>query len=149
MEATSPFGFTSSNAVMVSTVNPNWFVFHEYPPPRLNPATPTPETRPPTTFTPSGASAVYTSSQIRPVPMVAVPLAASYVTPENRVIEMCTPVVEEKPGFAVCPPPLTANGVFVEPRSWITIETSAAVPGSTAQAAICVLEDAQWAISAS
>jgi hypothetical protein len=46
--------------------------------------------------------------------MVAVPLAASYTTPEKRAMEICTPVVEENPGFAVWPPPLTCiNDAFI------------------------------------
>ena len=73
----------------------------------MNPATPTPVTRPPTTFTPSGASAAYTSSQMSPAPTVAVPAAASYATSLKRAIAICTPSVDEKPGFDECPPPLT------------------------------------------
>lgn len=30
-EVTVPLGSTSSNALKLSMVNPNWFVFHEYP----------------------------------------------------------------------------------------------------------------------
>jgi hypothetical protein len=77
------------------------------PPPSKKPPTPTPTERPPTTVRLSGASAAYTPSQTWPAPMRAVSRAASYATRAKRARDTCTPGVEEKPGFALCPPPLT------------------------------------------
>ena len=71
---------------------------------------------------------------------------------------ICTPLVEENPGFVACPPPFTAKGVRLDPRihsyeerrsakagcvrlGYLTILlTSSAEPGSTEQADASVLE---------
>jgi hypothetical protein len=71
---------------------------------------------------------------------------------------ICTPLVEENPGFVVCPPPFTAKGVRRDPRirtyeiagfgkSWYVILryltillTSSAEPGSTEQVDASELE---------
>src|SRR6266576_1164121 len=86
------------------------------PPPRANPATPTPGIRPPTTFTPVGSSAAYTWSQLRPAPTSTVPHVESTFFSLKRVITISIPLVEENPGFMVCPPPFTAKGVRLDPR---------------------------------
>lgn len=73
---TVPFGRTSSYASTLSRARPYWLVSQEYPlglcqnrlievvcivskvpPPSVNPPTPTPVIRPPTTFTPNGSRA--------------------------------------------------------------------------------------------
>ena len=86
------------------------------PPPRVNPATPTPGIRPPTTFTPVGPSIAYTWSQVRPAPTSTVPHVELTFVSLKRDIVICTPVVEENPGFVACPPPFTAKGVRVDPK---------------------------------
>jgi hypothetical protein len=35
----------------------------------------------------------------------------------KRVIAISTPLVEENPGFVACPPPFTAKGVRLDPRT--------------------------------
>ena len=86
------------------------------PPPSVNPATPTPGIRPPTTLTPAGPSIAYTSSQMRPAPTSTVPDIELTFVSLKRDMEICTPIVEENPGFVACPPPFTAKGVRVDPR---------------------------------
>ena len=49
------------------------------------------------------------AAPMRPAPTVAVFAVASYTTPLNLDMEICTPVVLEKPGFDACPPPLTCG----------------------------------------
>jgi hypothetical protein len=118
-----PVGRTSSYSTTLSRVSPYWFVKYEYPvesqpasfrdmkvssvpPPRVNPATPTPLDRPPTTVTLYGVRASYTSSQNSPAPTDTVCVSALYFTWLKRAVEMCTPVVDEKPWFEEWPPPL-------------------------------------------
>ena len=86
------------------------------PPPSVNPATPTPGTRPPTTFTPICPSVAYTWSQVRPAPTSTALYIELTLISLKRDIIICRPVVEENPGFAACPPPFTAKGVRVDPR---------------------------------
>ena len=86
------------------------------PPPSVNPATPTPGMRPPTTFSPVGPSVAYTWSQVRPAPTSTVPHVEFTFVSLKRDIVICTPVVDENPGFVACPPPFTAKGVRVDPR---------------------------------
>jgi hypothetical protein len=86
------------------------------PPPSVNPATPTPGTRPPMTFTPVGSSTTYTWSQVRPAPTSTVPDVKLTFVPLKRDNAICTPLVEENPGLAACPPPFTAKGVRLDPR---------------------------------
>jgi hypothetical protein len=53
---------------------------------------------------------------MRPAPTSTVPdLKLTFIS-LNRVIVICTPVVDENPGFVACPPPFTAKGVRVDPR---------------------------------
>src|SRR5258708_20530913 len=85
------------------------------PPPSVNPATPMPGTRPPTTFTPVELSVAYTWSQVRPAPTSTVPDVELTVVSLKRVIAICTPLVEQNPGFVACPPPFTPKGVRVHP----------------------------------
>src|SRR5258708_8037092 len=86
------------------------------PPPSVDPATPTPGMRAPTTFTPVGSSAAYTWPQVRPAPISIVPDLKLTLVSLKRDIEICTPFVEENPGLVVCPPPFTAKGVRLCPR---------------------------------
>src|SRR6266576_3415693 len=88
----------------------------ESPPPSVNLATPTPGIRPATTFTPVGSSATYTWSQVRPAPTSTVPRVESTFVSLKGVITISIPLVEENPGFMVCPPPFTAKGVRLDPR---------------------------------
>src|SRR6266403_3735349 len=87
------------------------------PPPRVRPATPTPFRRPPTTLKPLGTRYVYTSVHVSPAPISTV-LSLRRTMSLNRVIEMCTPEVDEKPGLVACPPPFTANGTLSKAISW-------------------------------
>ena len=86
------------------------------PPPRVNPATPTPGERPPTTFTPVGSSASYTWPQVSPAPTSTVPHVELTFVSLKRFITISTPLVEENPGLKVCPPPFTAKGARLDPR---------------------------------
>ena len=53
---------------------------------------------------------------MRPAPTSTVLELKSTFISLNRVIVICTPVVDENPGFVACPPPFTAKGVRVDPR---------------------------------
>src|ERR1700755_1009732 len=134
------------------------------PPPSVNPATPTPGRRPPMTFTPVWSSALYTSPQVRPAPTSTVPRVGSTFVWLKRVIALCTPLVEENPGFAACPPPFTAKGVRLDPRiriyemrvskcccirsEYFTILlSSSAEPGSTEQVDSSEAEGAECELS--
>ena len=46
----------------------------------------------------------------RPAPISTVRESLLMTMSLNRVIEMCTPGVDENPGLVACPPPFTANG---------------------------------------
>ena len=130
------------------------------PPPSVNPATPTPGTRPPTTFTPVGSSAAYTWSQVSPAPTSTVPDMTLTFVSLKRVNAICTPLVDENFGFVACPPPFTAKGVRVDPKirsyesggrellmrlirillALTILLTSSAEPGSTEQTDASELE---------
>jgi hypothetical protein len=84
--------------------------------PSVNPATPTPGMRTSITFTPVGLSVWYTWSQVRPGPTSTVPCSTLTIVSLKHDIEICMPRVDEKPGFVVCPPRLTAKGVLHAPR---------------------------------
>ena len=95
---------------------------------------------------------------MRPGPTSTVPVAELTFVSLKRDSAICTPVVEENPGFEACPPPFTAKGVLLDPkiRSYeiarsckadvteqdiLTILlTSSAEPGSTEQADASELE---------
>ena len=83
------------------------------PPPSAKPATPTPDTQPPTTFKPIPSNSWYTVSRVSPALTSTVLSISSTVTWLNRVMEICTPVVDEKPDFVAWPPPFTAKKVRV------------------------------------
>jgi hypothetical protein len=72
--------------------------------------------RPPITLIPIGASVSYTSSQVRAGPTSTVPSSALTFVSLKRDNAICTPEVDENPGFVVCPPPFTAKGVLHDPR---------------------------------
>jgi hypothetical protein len=57
--------------------------------------------------------------------------------------------VDEKPGFCVCPPLLTAKGVREAPTRVRIVPTSASEPGSTEHAEVCEEEPVKCSISAS
>ena len=77
------------------------------PPPRRNPPTPTPGTRAPGTLTPYGCNAACTSSHFDPGPTVTVCVASSYSMDAKAVVDICTPVVDERNWVVACPLPMT------------------------------------------
>ena len=115
------------------------------------------------TVTPVGSRVLYTWPQVRPGPISTVlSLGLSFVE-LKRDNAICTPEVDENPGFAVCPPPFTAKGVLRARRifscaksknegqraaitigaGYLTILlTSSAEPGSTEHAESWMLERA-------
>ena len=128
---TSPAGVTSSAAIRLSQVSPNWAVRWPIPPPRVRPVTPVEPTTPPGVTRPWAWVAASKSDHVAPPCEIASPASGSTSTVRIRVRSITRPSSTAQWPAGLWPPPRTATSSSF---SWAKASAAATSAASTQRA---------------